>query len=129
MRGSKWSMGDYKKLSVWRKAHALSLNVNRTAGRMRRSQHAKLRNQIIGAAMSIPTNIVEGSGQKSDREFIRFLNYSFNSSRELEYHLTVARDLRVISGGDFHSSTKDLIEVQKMLYGFIAYLSKGDAKE
>jgi four helix bundle protein len=72
---------------------------------------------MIRAAMSIPANIVEGKGQKTAREFARFLGYSVNSSSELEYHLTVARDFRVITLAEFTPLLEQLVEVRKMLYG------------
>jgi len=54
---------------------------------MRGSRYASLRSQMMRAALSIPTNIVEGAGQKSRREFGRFIGFALNSTSELEYHL------------------------------------------
>jgi len=71
---------------------------------------------MIRASMSIPTNIVEGRCQKSDRDFARFLGYALYSSNELEYHLIVARDFRAITLSDFNSLHAQTIEVQKMLH-------------
>lgn len=119
-------MGEFSKLHVWRKAHALALNVYRTAMRIRSSNHAALRSQMIRSAMSIPANIVEGRGQASDRDFCRFLRYSLHSSSELEYHLVVARDIKAISLNDFKSLFDQLIEVRKMLYGLIKSVSQPD---
>jgi four helix bundle protein len=85
-------MSDFKKLEVWRKGHALALNVHRVAVGIRGSNYAGLRSQMIRASMSIPTNIVEGNGQRSRAEFGRFISVALNSSSELEYHLIVARD-------------------------------------
>ena len=110
-------MADFAKLEVWRKAHALALNVHAVATGIRGSNYASLRSQMIRAAMSIPANIVEGKGQRSGREFARFLGYSVNSSSELEYHLTVARDFRVITLAEFTPLLERLVEVRKMLYG------------
>jgi four helix bundle protein len=110
-------VSDFKKLKVWRKAHALALNVHRVAGRIRGSKHAALRNQMSRAAMSIPTNLVEGAGQESGKEFARFISISLNSSSELEYHLIVGRDMRAIKISDFESLSSQTIEVRKMLYG------------
>ena len=110
-------MSDFKKLSVWRKAHALALDVHRVATRIRGSDNASLRNQLIRAAMSIPTNIVEGSGQKSGKEFARFIGFAVNSASELEYHLMVAHDLRLIGASDFEPLTSRTVEVRKMLHG------------
>ena len=110
-------MSDFKRLVVWRKAHALALNVHHAATGMRGADNASLRNQILRAAMSIPTNIVEGTGQKSGREFARFLDIALKSTSELEYHLIIARDIGALSLNDFESISAQTIEVRKMLYG------------
>jgi four helix bundle protein len=112
-------MADFKKLAVWRKAHALSLNVHRVAGRIRGTLHLSLRSQMIRAAMSIAANIVEGRGQKGDRAFARYLRISLNSTSELEYHLITARDMGVLSEKDFVSLLAQVIEVRRMLHGLI----------
>lgn len=112
-------MGDFAKLHVWRKAHALAINVHSVAIRIRGSNYASLRSQMIRAAMSIPANIVEGRGQNSERNFARFLGFALNSSSELEYHLVVARDIGAITLSDFRSLTDQLIEVRKMLRGLL----------
>jgi four helix bundle protein len=119
-------MGDFKKLQVWRKAHALSLNTYRIVRRIRGAEHISMRSQTIRAAMSIPTNIVEGNGYKTPRDFIRFLGYSINSATELEYHLTVARDLDLLSKSDFRALVDQIIEVRKMIHGLVNYLSRKD---
>jgi four helix bundle protein len=110
-------MSDYKKLSVWRKAHALALNVHRVAVRLKGSEHASLRSQLMQASMSIPTNIVEGTGQERGKDFGRFIRFALNSSSELEYHLTVGRDIQAIQAVDFDSLTAQTVEVRKMLHG------------
>ena len=110
-------MSDFRKLLVWQKAHELALAVDRSAAGIRASRYASLRNQMIRAAMSIPANIVEGSGQESRREFGRFLRFAINSASELEYHLMMAKDVGVIAGHDFSSLTTQTVEVRKMLIG------------
>jgi four helix bundle protein len=69
--------------------------------------------------MSVPTNIVEGAGQKSQREFGRFINFALNSTSELEYHLIVARDIEAITKSDFDSLLDQTIEVRRMLHGLL----------
>lgn len=110
-------MTDFRKLQVWQKAHVMSLDVHRVAGHIRAAKHSSLRSQIIRAAMSVPTNIVEGCGQESPREFARFLRIALNSTSELEYHLLAARDLGAIRESDSLTLTSQAIEVRKMLYG------------
>lgn len=122
-------MADFKKLHVWRKAHALVLNVHRAASQIRGSQYGPLRNQILRAAMSIPTNIVEGRRQKSEKQFCRFLDYAINSGCELEYHLILARDFRAISDDDFRSLLSQVIEVRRMLVGPMNRLGGGEPRK
>jgi four helix bundle protein len=110
-------VSDFKKLTVWRKAHALALNVHRVNAGIRGGANASLRNQIARAAFSVPTNLVEGAGQNSRREFARFISIALNSASELEYHLMVAGDLRLIRRSDFESLCAQTIEVRKMLHG------------
>jgi four helix bundle protein len=112
---------DFKKLKVWQKAHVLAMDVHRVAGEIRGAQHASLRSQMTRAAMSVPTNIVEGCGQQSTREYARFLRIALNSTTELEYHLLAARDLEAV-GTDCLTLISQLIEVRKMLYGLLRYL-------
>jgi four helix bundle protein len=69
--------------------------------------------------MSIPANIVEGRRQDSERDFARFLRYSLNSAYELEYHLTLAKEIDVISDTDARSLLADVVEVTRMLHGLL----------
>jgi four helix bundle protein len=73
--------------------------------------------------MSIPANIAEGRRQKSEKEFARFLGYALNSSSELQHHLIVGRDTKVIAESDFVSLISQTITVRKMLYGLLRRLS------
>ncbi len=120
-------MSDFKKLKVWRKSHALALNVHRVASRLRGPGASSLRSQLMRASMSIPTNIVEGSSQHIRPQFARFLKISLNSASELEYHLIVAQDIRGISRNDFESLSAQTIEVRRMLYGLLTRVVAGPA--
>ena len=82
---------------------------------------------MVRAALSIPTNIVEGYGQPSKRDFARFLGYAINSTSELEYHLMVARDLAAIDGPTFASLLAQLMEVRKMLHGLLNSIARNRA--
>ena len=117
---SVFAMGDFKKLLVWQKAHALALRSHRAAGRIRGTQNAALRSQLTRAAQSIAANIVEGRAQDSERDFGRFLGYALASAAEVEHHLITARDLRVIPDVEFETLSSQLIEVRKMLYALRA---------
>jgi len=62
-------------------------------------------------------------GQQSAREFSRFLRIALNSTSELEYHLLAARDLKVVHASDTLTLITQVIEVRKMLYGLLRYLT------
>lgn len=115
-------MADYRKLRVWRKAHALALNAHRVATGIRGQQYATFRNQIIRSAMSVPTNIVEGRSQEKEAAFVRFLRISLASINELEYHLLAARDIGAISMSAHRSLADQVEEVRMMLHGLIRQL-------
>jgi len=111
-----FGVSDFKKLKVWGKSHALALSALSVAKNIRGSDNSSLRLQLIRAATSIPTNIVEGTGQESAKEFGRFLSIAIKSSSELEYHLILARDAQMISQSDFASLSDQTIQVRRMLY-------------
>jgi four helix bundle protein len=121
-------MSDYRKLLVWKKAHARALDAHRTAARIRGSQYAPFRSQIIRAALSIPANIVEGREQKTDAGFARFLRIALGSASELEYHLTAAHDIQAISPSAYQPLSSQVVEVRRMLHGLIRRLERGRGK-
>jgi four helix bundle protein len=114
------AMSDYRTLKVWRKSHALVLNIQKVASTIRGSQYGPLGNQMLRAAMSIPANVVEGTGKQTRKEFIRFLRIALNSSSELQYHLMLARDFKCIGGERFAFLNSQVVEIRKMLHGLIS---------
>jgi four helix bundle protein len=121
-------VSDYRDLKVFHKAHAMAKLANEIGCTIRSSHYASLRAQLIRAANSVPTNIVEGSGQASAKDFIRFLRYSINSVNELEYHCFAAHDYGLISAARWEQLTALIVEVRRMLNGLINYLKAHDAK-
>jgi four helix bundle protein len=114
-------MQNYRQLSVWRKAHAVALNIHRVTNAIPRSNPA-LVNQIQRAALSIPANIVEGSSRASDRDFAKFIQIAIGSASELEYHLHFATDAGLLSAEDFQGRQQEVVEVRRMLIGLLKKL-------
>ena len=117
-------MANFKKLEVWEKAHALSLFSHKIALDIRGALYVSLKNQIVRAALSIPTNIVEGREQKTDAEFARYLRYALASTSELEYHAIAGRDIGVVSPEDFIALSAQAKTVRMMLFGLLKRLDK-----
>jgi len=84
---------------------------------------------MVRAALSIPTNIVEGTGKQSRREFARFLRIALGSGTELEYHLLVAHDIKAMSATDYASLKRQTVEVKKMLHALLAFVAGNGAKK
>lgn len=115
-------VADFRKLRVWQAAQAMAIEAHRLAGRMRGLRSSALRDQFMRAAMSVPTNIVEGSAHSSPREFARFLQYALASVSELEGHAQLARDLELMTEHDFIPFLARIVDVRKMLHGLLKTL-------
>jgi four helix bundle protein len=102
---------------AWRRAHALTINVQRASRRFPRVGYGSTRSQMIRAVESIGANIVEGCGAATQKEFARFLDIAIKSTSELENHLLVARDYGIMSHLDFHALASETIEIRKMVCG------------
>jgi four helix bundle protein len=110
-------MQDYRRLRVWKKAHALTLNVRRATHQFPLTGYASLRTQLTGSAESVPYNIVEGCGATSQKEFARFLGISVKSTFELEYQLRLAKDYEVLDYKEWQALTSEGVDVRRMLCG------------
>ena len=89
-------MQDYRKLRVWQKAHQLAINAYALPAYLQEPKGWALRDQILKAAISIPSNIAEGAGRGSDPDFARFLWYSMGSCNEFESDLLLGHDVQLI---------------------------------
>src|SRR3989449_4303389 len=90
-------MQPFERLEAWKVSHELALAVYRATESFPRQELYGLTSQARGAALSIPTNVVEGSAKRGPAEFRRFLDISLGSLAELAYLLIFARDRRVLS--------------------------------
>ncbi|MEQ8672998.1 MAG: four helix bundle protein [Aggregatilineales bacterium] len=116
-------MQDFKQLLVWQKSHQLILEVYQKTRAFPQSEQYGLTSQLRRACASIPTNIAEGSGRKSNQDFNRFLQISFGSAKETEYLLLFAHDLAYLSDDDYPSLNEKIIEVEKTLVGLMGKLA------
>ena len=89
-------MQDFRNLRVWQKGHQLAVNAYALSAYLRQPEGWPLRDQILKAAISIPSNIAEGTGRGSDPDFCRFLWYAVGSCQEFESDLILGRDVKLI---------------------------------
>ena len=116
-------MQDYRKLRVWQKAHQMTLQTYAVSAHLTKPSAWPLRNQLLRAAISVPSNIAEGAGRGSDADFRRLLRHSLGSINEVEYDLLLARDLGLVPTTEHSRFPPKLEEVRRMLSGLIAKLT------
>ncbi|MCE2743299.1 MAG: four helix bundle protein [Fluviicola sp.] len=106
---------NFRELKIWQESMKIVKSVYSLTSNLPSDERFGLVSQINRCSISIPSNIAEGSGRTSNKEFIHFLNISISSSFELETQLILANDL-------FNTDSEEIIEkineLQKMIVGF-----------
>ncbi|MGY6560496.1 MAG: four helix bundle protein [Luteibaculaceae bacterium] len=112
---------DYKDLNVWKKAIELTKEAYQFTSKLPTEERFGLFSQIRRSAVSVPSNIAEGSARKSNKEFIQFCYISLGSLAELETQIILAKDLFKI---DDNIVLTKLVDCRKLLVGMIRHLNK-----
>jgi four helix bundle protein len=94
------SLGSFRDLRVWREAMKLAREVYRGTANFPRHELYGLTQQIRRAAVSVPSNVAEGKGRHSDKEFAHFLFNARGSLLELETQLMFAEELEYLSAAE-----------------------------
>lgn len=89
---------DHRKLRVFDDAHRLVLLIYRHTRHFPKDEWFGLRAQMRRAAVSIPTNIVEGNARRSTADYVRFLNTALGSACELKYLAGLSAELALAAG-------------------------------
>lgn len=112
-------MQNYKELKVWEKAHDFTLKIYEATKIFPKEEIYSLTNQLRRAASSIPANIAEGCGKKSQLDFANFLNIALGSANEAEYYVILSKDLKYLSADTYEELLKIINEVKAMLIALI----------
>jgi four helix bundle protein len=116
-------MKDFRQLKVWEKSHQLTLALYQVTASFPRDETFGLITQIRRAASSIPSNLAEGCGRDGDVELARFCRIARGSASELEYHLLLPRDLKIIQSVDYERLAEQTTEIKRMLTALVHKLS------
>ncbi|MFA5044996.1 MAG: four helix bundle protein [Paludibacter sp.] len=111
-------MHNFKKLSIWIKSVDFVTEIYKVTNTFPSNERFGLVSQLQRAAVSVPTNISEGSAKSSNKDFARFLEISLGSTFELETELLVSLNLSYIEQGQYNLLQEKLAELQKMIIGF-----------
>jgi four helix bundle protein len=108
----------YKKLRVWEKANELVVKVYQETVNFPKEEGYGITSQLRRAAVSVPTNIVEGMGRQSSAEIRRFSGIALGSLAEVEYLLELCFSLGYFSSNQFEKLESIRDEVGGMLWNF-----------
>ena len=122
MKGLEFS---FQKLNVWQEAKKLVVDVYHLLDEFPNFEKYALCDQIRRAVVSVPSNIAEGSGRKSMKEQIRFLEISYGSLMETYNQLLIAIDLTYITEESVEAIKPRIDFVAKMINGLsVSYSNK-----
>lgn len=108
-------MHRYKELKVWQKAIDLAVEVYRITEILPREERFGLITQINRCVVSIPSNIAEGAGRNTNKDFDHFLGISLGSSFELDTQLVISNRLGYVVSDDFEKIEVELEHIQNMI--------------
>ena len=110
-------MNQYKNLKVWQKAIDFVVNTYKLTDKFPDKEKFGLTNQINRCAVSIASNIAEGAGRNSSKEFNNFLGIALGSACEIETQFIIANKLKYISDLELLDIISSTEEIQKMVVG------------
>ena len=118
-----YAVKDFRELKVWQKAHELTLVVYQLTATFPREELYGLTTQLRRSSSSIAANLAEGCGRNGDAEFARFCSIDMGSASELEYHLLLARDLKLIQPRKYEELASRATELKRMLTALLHKLN------
>jgi four helix bundle protein len=118
-------MQRFTELKVWQRSHSLALRIYRPTKSLPADEKYGLVSQLRRAAVSVPTNIAEGSKREGNQDFARFLNVAEGSLVEVEYLIMLSQDLDYLTP----ASVAPLLAEMKELAAMLHYLRMGVEKK
>ena len=109
-------------IQAWQKARKISVEVYKISGKGEFGKDYDLRSQIRRSATSVMSNIAEGQGRRTDKDFAHFLNISLGSLAETKSHMYLALDLGYVSEEVFNDLYLKLDEVGRMVFSLVSHL-------
>lgn len=117
-------MHNFREFQVWQRGIQLVKNIYQLTSSFPSEEKFGIISQIRRCAVSIPSNIAEGSGRKTNKDFSNFLSISLGSQFELETQLIISNEIGFLSDEQLSNTTQELNEIQKMTRTLIEKFSK-----
>jgi len=114
----------YRELIVWQKAMDLTINVYELTRSFPREEIYGLTSQLRRAAISIPSNIAEGQGRRTPKQFLYFLNIAYGSLQETETQIILAARLGYLQPEQETQLLEPCAEIGKLINGLTKSLRR-----
>lgn len=111
-------MHQFKELEIWKRSRKFCSEMYSVTSSFPSDEKFGLTNQLRRAAVSIPSNIAEGSSRNSNKDFSRFLEIAIGSAYEIETQILIASDLKFITIEQSSTLIQELAEIIKMISRF-----------
>lgn len=112
-------MRNFKELKIWQKGFEIAVDTYKITASFPSSEKFGISSQITRAAVSIPSNVAEGSSRKSEKDYHRFVEISLGSSFELETQILIAKAVGLNQNIGYDNLLSKINEEQKMLASFM----------
>ena len=106
-------MRNFRTLNVYHQSIAFATSIYQTTESFPAKEKYGLSSQLQRAAVSIPSNIAEGSSRRTSAEFARFLDIAIGSAFELETQLTIAHNIGYLNNETLQKLIEELTSIQK----------------
>ncbi len=117
-------MHNLNELKIWNKAIDLCVDVYKATADFPADERYGLTSQLRRASVSVPSNIAEGAGRNSDKDFVRFLSIANGSAYEVQTQLVISNRLGLVDDKTVSPLLDQVVELQKMNYALQNKLSK-----
>ncbi len=115
-------MHDFKGLEIWQLSTEYCIKIYREVSNFPATEVYGITSQIKRATVSIPSNIAEGAGRNTKKDFARFINVAIGSAFEVETQLIISKDLGFLPQEKFETLIEELSIIEKKLVNFQKYL-------
>ncbi len=119
-------MSNFRNLQIWQKSMTLTTNIYVATKNFPKEEIFALTSQIRRSSISIPSNIAEGIGRDSNKEYLRFLKISIASLFELQTQLEIGKNIEYLTEVEFNKIYEDTRELERMLVSFIKKIKERD---
>ena len=121
-------MHPYEQSQAWQASHALALAVFRATNSWPKSELYGVTAQLKRAALSAPTNLVEGRARLGSREFRRYVGISFGSLAGVGYLLRFAYELKMLSEADWRFLESQREKASKLTWLLLKSLKSAEER-